>query len=104
MEKIIIDFEKLNNYEKLNKFLWDELNLQSRMIWNYWYNLSAFWDMYWYSDDNDFFILRNYNKIQDKDFKEQVDAFISILNDLKWYDSGNGWYVSNPNFDYKIEN
>lgn len=103
MRNIIIDFNELNRYEKLNKFLWDELDLQSRMNWKYGYNLSAFWDMYWYSDESDFFILKNYNSIKDKDYKEQVDAFISILNDLKWFESVDGWSIPNPNFDYKIE-
>lgn len=102
MKKIIIDFNKINSYKDLNIFLEEKLSLSQKMTGGYWYNLSAFWDMYWYSKDEDFFEIHGYNSIDDPKFKEQVNCFIEILERLKG--SVEVWWrtVPNPNFDYKI--
>lgn len=102
MRKVIIDFNIIKTYKELNIFLEKTFNLSKWMTGNYWYNLAAFWDMYWYRDDNDFFEIRGYDNITDKFMKEQVDWFISYLNDLKWFEGIWGRSIPNPNFDYKI--
>jgi len=93
MRKVTIDFRKIKDEVSLNIFLAEELNLPSYMSGEYGYNLAAFWDVYAYSDDDNFFELININTVTDKNFKESINAFIDILNDLKG---------TNKNFSFEI--
>ena|ERR1043165_256410 len=93
MKHVIIDFLKIKTEKELNIYLAEAFDLPSFINGDYGYNLSAFWDVYSYSDDNDFIELVNINTITDDSYKEAIAAFIDILNDLK---------QTNPNFDFKV--
>lgn len=93
MKKIVIDFQKISSEEELNHFLATELDLSARVNGEYGYNLSAFWDTYSYSQDEDIFELVKTKEIAEKNLADCLNTFIEILKDLK---------STNPNFDYKI--
>lgn len=112
MNKIIIDFAKFSNEKELYIYIYKELlrtipdmkNVINIELMNkYWGWPDGFRDYFWYRDDKDFFILKNFNFIKDKYFKERMVVFISVLERFKWYESVDWWSVPNPNFDYLIE-
>ena len=104
VKKLIIDFEKLNSEGNLFFYLDEKLDIAKNCGLFAVSSLYDLWDTFGYRDDADFFELRNYHKIKDKEFKEFVDKFISVLDDFKGIkDPITGEItVPNRNFDYKI--
>ena len=92
MNKITIDFDQIKNAEMLWGFLNEKLQLDD-VIQGWGRNLDAFWDVYSHWDSEDLFEVINLNKIAKNDFKEYVQKFLKLLEDLK---------KTNPNFNYKI--
>ena len=99
--KIIIDFNEINTGEKLLNLLDEKLGLTQDMP-SYGNNLNAFWDVFSFSNDKDYFELTNYKNIKNEKYKEFVNDFIDLLNSLKGYEDNGKKITPNPNFDYKI--
>lgn len=93
MKKLVLDFKNITNETQLNYFLAEKLDLPSLINGEYGYNLAAFYDTFGYSDEEDFFELININSITEIEFKQRIEVFIEILNDLK---------KTNPNFGFVI--
>lgn len=102
MLKLTIDFANIKSINQFHDFLEEKLDLNRYIKGGWGRNLNAFWDIYAYSNDNDFFEIRNYKKIEDVEFKKYIDEFIKLLNDLKGIKQEGKLIIPNPNFDYKI--
>jgi len=105
MKKIIIfNFDKINSEKMLFQFIEDELKLSKYIEWwNWWKNLDWFFDLFWYSNDEVIFVIKNLNSIKDDKFKKFVYLFIDVLDRLKWLKDVEFWEIPNPNFDYIIK-
>ena len=101
MRKIVINFKDITSENELNNFLDTQLSLTNEFP-HYGKNFSAFWDVYAYSDYDDYFEIINIESIESSEFKDRVEVFLKMLEDLQGCRETDGWTIPNPNFSYKV--